>query len=244
MSVAMNRVVLLIVLVMAFGFRAAADVLGAWDVNGVDVATGLNIDGAVPAYNMNATTMGLHIQAGELSLGFNAPSAASDMYGFKISDGIHTSSLEGAIAADHFIQFTLFAESGYRFDLTSIEMNGTSGSSGPDDIALLSDVDGFAEGSAIQSLTGRQNLTGGWDTDASGWGDDIALEDIQYQDITSVTFRIYGWNDTGTASAGIRDLSGDDLVINGSIEAIPEPAVIGFVALTGIGALVAKRFFE
>jgi hypothetical protein len=69
------------------------------------------------------------------------------------------------------------------------------------------------------------------------------LSDAQYQDLTSITFRIYGWNSTGTASAGIRDLTGDDLIVKGTVEAIPEPAVMGFISLSGLGAMVARRMF-
>lgn len=239
-----RRAVIVVFYVVFMRSEAAADVLVAWDVNGVDVEAGSGINGSAPTYEMNATSKGLHIQNGELSLGFDAPSDAANVYGFKFSVATHTSSLGDAIANNHYIQFTLVAEAGYRFDLASIEMNGQSGSSGPDDIALLSSIDGFETGKEIGSLTGRQNITGGWDTDSSGWGSVIDLSDAQYQDLTSATFRIYGWNSTGTASAGIRNLSGDDLVINGTVEAIPEPAVTGFIALTSLGFLVIRRVIE
>jgi hypothetical protein len=150
------------------GTLVRADVLAAWDMNGVDVAAGSGIDGSSPAYEMNATTTGLHVQNGELSLGFDAPSSAANMYGFKFSAATHTGSLSDAIANDHYIQFTVSAEPGYRFDLASIEMNGQSGSSGPADIALFSNVDGFEAGMEMDSLTSRQGITGGWDTEAGG----------------------------------------------------------------------------
>ncbi len=220
-----------------------ADVLVAWDVNGVHVADGTGVDNSAFPYTKNATTLGTNISEGTLTLGFAAPSAAADMYGFKFSKETHQDSLAGALLNDHYIQFTLAAEVGYRFDLSSIEMNGKSGDSGPDDIALMSNVDGFNVGDEMASLTGRQGLTSGWDTEAGGWGDLIDLSGAQYQDLTAVTFRIYGWNSTGTASGGIRSLGGDDLVVNGTLEAIPEPAVAGLIGLTGLGLLVARRFF-
>lgn len=234
---------MLMLFLMAMCLEVKADVLVAWDVTDVDVKADLNMEGAESAYEMEATTMDSHIQRSALSLGFNAPSEAVDIYGFKFPSAIQERSLADAITEGHFIQFVLFAKSGYRFNLSSIEMKGTSGTSGPDDIALMSDVDGFVEGLEIRALTGRQTTTAGsWDTDLSGWGDAIELGASQYQDISSITFRIYGWNSSGTASAGIRSLDGDDLVINGTIEAIPEPAVIGFIGLAGIGALIVRRF--
>jgi len=230
-------------LALAIPMLGTADILAAWDVVGVDVEAGSGMAQTSFPYAMNATTHGVNISEGQLTLGTDLPSTTAKMYGFKFSTATHQTSLTGAIANDHYIQFTLVAEAGYRFDLLSIEMNGTSGTSGPDDIALMSNVDGFTAGNEIDSLTGRQsNLAGTWDTDSSGWGDIINLLDPQYQNLNAVTFRIYGWNSSGTASAGIRNLSGNDLVINGTVEAIPEPAVIGFITLAGLGLLIVRRF--
>lgn len=219
----------------------AADILAAWDVAGVDVEAGTGLGQVDFPYAMNATTRGVNISDGQLTLGTDLPSTAVNLYGFKFSSATHQTSLTAAIANDHYIQFTLVADAGYRFDLSSIEMNGQSGTSGPDAIVLMSNVDGFNEGNEITSLTGRQGITGGWDTDPSGWGDIIDLLDPQYQNLNAVTFRIYGWNSSGTASAGIRNLSGDDLVINGAVESIPEPAVLGMIGLSGLGFLAARR---
>lgn len=223
---------------------ATADILAAWNVAGVDVEAGNGVNNTSHPYTKNSTTTGTHIAGGQLTLGFDAPSGVSGMYGFKFSEGTHQTSLADAIANNHYIQFNLIAEVGYQFNLTSIEMNGQSGDSGPDEIALLSSVGGFVAGNELASLTGRQGITGGWDTDADGWGDTISLASSQYQGLTLVSFRIYGWNSTGSASSGIRNLAGNDLIINGSAEAIPEPAVIGFISLAGFGALVARRLFS
>jgi len=219
-----------------------ANILAAWDVDGVDVAEGTGVDTPSFPYTRNAATLGVNISEGRLSLGTNLPSTSTGMYGFRFSAATHQSSLLGAIEKNHCIQFTMTAKAGYRFDLSSIAMNGQSGTSGPDDIALMSSIDGFTAGDEMRWLTGRQGVTGGWDTDASGWGDIIDVSDLKYQDLTAVTFRIYGWNSSGTASAGIRNLSGNDLIINGTIEAIPEPAVAGLIGLTGLSLLVARRF--
>ena len=232
---------IIVLLALALPRVGSADILAAWDVTGVDVEAGSGVDQVNFPYAMDATTRSVNISKGELTLGADLPSTAANLYGFKFSSATHQSTLTAAIANDHYIQFTLVAETGYRFDLSSIEMNGQSGSSGPDDIALMSNVDGFSVGNEIISLTGRQGITGGWDTDSSGWGDMIDLLDPQYQNLNTVTFRIYGWNSSGTASAGIRNLSGDDLVINGAVEAIPEPAVLSLIGLSGLGFLAVRR---
>lgn len=234
--------ILLLGIVGLCAFHAKADILAAWDVAGTDVADLTGVDGDGFPYAKNASTTGLHVSGGQLGLGFDSPSSAADMYGFRFLSGMHTTSLADAIANNHYIQFTVVAQEGYRLNLASIEMNGESGTSGPGDIALLSDVAGFGAGNEIASLAGRQGVNGGWDTDASGWGNAIDLSGSEYQQRTSVTFRIYGWNSTGSSSSGIRNLSGNDLVVNGVAEAIPEPAVLGFIGLFGIGTLVARRF--
>ena len=220
----------------------SASILAAWDVDGVDVEAGAGIETTSYPYTKSATTLGMNVSEGHLLLGADLPSTTSGMYGFRFSAATHQSSLADSIENGHYIEFAVVAAAGYRFDLSSIEMNGQSGTSGPDNIALMSNVDGFAAGDEIATLVGRQGVTGSWDTDASGWGGPIDVSDLQYQDLTAVTFRIYGWNSSGTASAGIRNLSGNDLVVNGTMEAIPEPAVLGFIVLTGLGSLVVRRF--
>jgi hypothetical protein len=220
-----------------------ADVLVAWDVDGVDAS---EIAGGAP-YEFAATSSNPSGRVGgSLTLGQGVnPSTSAGQYGFKISSVDEQATLAGAISSEHFIQFTLEAEAGYRFDLKNIELKGESSSSGCDNVAILTSADGFNEGRALAPLANRQDITGGLDTDASGWGDLIDLSAPQYQEQTSINFRLYGWNSTsGSGVSYIRNLSGNDLVINGTIEAIPEPAVLGFVALTGLGALIIKRFVQ
>ncbi|VGO12134.1 hypothetical protein PDESU_00685 [Pontiella desulfatans] len=232
--------VLLVLLPMA----GVADQLVAWNVDGIDVEAGL-IPG--DSYGLGATTP--HVSgkiSGMLSLGGGVnPSTTAGQYGFKVSEANEQTTLSGAIAENHYIQFTLVADSGYRFDLFSIDLNGESTGSGCDNVAILSSVDGFSDADAMMELANRQGVTGGFDTDGSGWGSPIDLTASGYQDLSTVTFRIYGWNSTsGSGVTYIRNLSGDDLVVNGTLKAIPEPAVMGFIGLVGIGALVARRFVE
>ncbi|MDD4737530.1 MAG: PEP-CTERM sorting domain-containing protein [Kiritimatiellae bacterium] len=217
-----------------------ADVIAAWEVTGVNVGSGTGIDEAVSPYRFSATSKDANMGTAQLSLGFDGPSTATDMYGFRFSAATHQTSLADAISNNHYIQWSLTAASGYALNLTSLEMNGQSGSSGPADIVLMTSVDGFSEGDEIGSLTARQNVTGGWDTDSSGWGAPIDLSAAGYQGLSTVSFRIYGWNSSGTASAGIRNMTGNDLIINGTMAAIPEPATLGFMGI-GLTALFLAR---
>ncbi len=217
-----------------------ADVLTAWDLAGVDAA---DLPAGAP-YEFAATTR--HVSGsvdGALMLGGGVnPSTTAGQYGFKVSSADEQITLAGAIAENHYIQFTLIADEGFCFNLSSLEMKGESSSTGSDNVALMSDVDGFVSGNEIATLGERQGVTGGWDTDASGWGSPIDLSDSQYQKRTAITFRIYGWNTTsGSGVTALRNLSGDDLIISGTLEAIPEPAVITFISIAGLGTIFVRR---
>lgn len=219
-----------------------SDVLVAWNVEGINVASGSGLESGTSPYPFSVTNNAMHT-TGILTLGSGVnPSNSTNQYGFKISYADQQTTLDGAIANHHYIQFTLVADAGYRFDLASIALNAESTGAGADNIALLSNIEGFAGSDAIDSLSDRQGLTGGWDADEWAKLDEFS-GNADYEALTAVTFRLYGWNSSSSRGVTrIRNLSGNDLVVHGTIEAVPEPAVMGFVLLTGIGALAARRF--
>lgn len=229
-----------IALMMLAGATAQADVLSAWDVDGIDVADGKGIDTSVAPYTFSASLLGSNVDDARLSLGSVNPTTSNDQYGMKIS--ADQTSLAGAIDNDHYIQFTVTAASGYRLNLASIEMNGQSSSTGADDVALLSNVDGFSSTEIIDSVADISGLTGGFDTDSSGFGSAIDLSGASFQDLESVTFRLYGWGTTsGSGVTYVRDLSGNDLIVNGTVSEIPEPAVLSLLTLAGAALLRRRR---
>lgn len=225
------------------GGTAHGAVLVAWDVEGVDVADGTGIDESSSPFTFTAGTRAGNISDAELTLSSAVnPSTSADQYGFKISAGDEETTLAGAITSGHYLQFTIEVASGYQVNLTSIEMNGESTGTGADDVALLSSVDGFSAGNEIDSVTNIQDVTGGFDTDSSGFGAAIDLSASKYQGLTgTTTFRLYGYNTSGgTGVTRLRSLSGDDLVINGGVSVIPEPATMGMLFL-GVGGLLYAR---
>ena len=217
-----------------------ADLIAAWDVNGIDVNDGIGV-GASPSYSFNSTSSATNA-SGVLTLGDVNPSTTASRYGFKISGANTQTDLAGAIANNHYLQFTINIDSGYILNLNNIEINGESTPTGADDIVVMSSVDGFTAGNEIASLTGRNNAgTGDWDTDGSGFGAPIDVSGSQYQGLTgSVSFRVYGYNTgSGAGSTYIRGLSGNDLVVDGTLvlAAIPEPTTFLMfgAALAGLG---------
>jgi hypothetical protein len=225
----------LILIVAMFPGYVWSDALVGWDVSGVDAA---DIPSGSP-YEFYATTNVDHV-GGSLSLGSGVnPTTTAGQYGFKVSANDEQTTLEGAITENHYIEFILSIDSGYAIDLQSLEINGEASGTGCSNVVFMSSIDGFVAGNEIASFLSINGDAGGFDAT-------IDLSSLKFQNLTnSVAFRIYGWDSTsGSGITYIRNLTGDDLVVNGAVEAIPEPAVLGFIALVGIGSLVAKRFFE
>lgn len=225
---------------LTFSLSIQADIIAAWDVNGIDVAGGTGIDEGVAPFRFTAPTQDTNISDAKLSLGSGVnPSTSASQYGFKISSAQTT--LAGAISNDHYFEFNIEITSGFQLDLDNITMNGRSSSTGADDVALMSSIDGYVAGSEIASLTGISGTTGGFDTDASGFGAPIDLSAAQYQGLTgTISFRLYGFNtSSGSGITNLRNLSGDDLVVNGTTSVVPEPASLGLFLL---GALLLRVF--
>lgn len=224
-------------------WSANADIIAAWDFNGVDVADGTGLDAAGSPYLMSAGTTLAGLDTAALTLGTVNPSTAGSTYGFKISTGSESASLSEAITANHYIQFSLSATAGHLMNLSSLDLFGESSGTGADDVAIMSNIAGFTSGSELDSVTGIAGVTGGLDTDTSGFGAPIDLTSPAYQGISSVTFRLYGYN-TGstTGSTSLRSISGDDLVINGTLQSVvPEPSTLALFLIAISGVTLHRR---
>lgn len=214
----MNKAVLVVgVLSVVGGVRAG--VVAGWDVSGVDVSDGVGLETNIAPYAFMATTSETGHVSAQLTLGDGvSPSTSVNQYGFKIASSDGTNSLAGAIAGNHYIEFSLMITNGYQLNLDAIEMKGQATASGCSNVVLMSSIDGFTSGQEI-AASSPANVTGGFDTDASGFGAPIDLSDVKYQNLTgTVSFRLYGWNNTsGSGATYLRNLGGDDLVVNGTI---------------------------
>ena len=219
---------------------ASAAVLAGWDVNGIEL-DGSTAPNSAP-YTLGAT-LGTNIASADLTLSSTVnPTTTADQYGVKIFGIDEQVTLAGAITVDHYIQFTIAASTNFILNLTSIEMNGQSSSTGANSAAFMSSVAGFTDGNELGLVTGVAGNIGGFDTDASGFGAPIDLSGAAYQGISSVTFRFYGWDTTsGSGITYIRSLTGDDLVINGTVAAVPEPSAALFGAIGALAFLLRRR---
>jgi hypothetical protein len=215
---------LFVFLILHFGSIASAGLIVSWDVAGVDVEVAFPTN----PHSFSATTSDANA-SGTLSLGAGVnPSTTAGQYGFKVSAANAQTSLAGAIANNHFLEFSVDVGAGYRLNLESIEFNAETSSSGADDVAFMTSIDGFSDGDEIETLSGRSAVgTGDLDTDGTGFGGPFDLSAAQYQNLTgTVSFRLYGFNTgSGAGVTYIRNLEGDDLVVNGTLvlASIPEP---------------------
>lgn len=234
---------LAVVAFSAFGtLSSQGALLATWDVSGIE------LDGAT-APNSSPYTFGAVLDSGVASANLTLsttvnPTTSSDQYGFKISSANAQTSLSGAISAGHYFEFTITANANTVLNLSSIELVGQSSATGANSAAILSSIDGFASGNELDSVTGIAGNTGGLDTDASGFGAPIDLTGINYQGITTATFRVYGWDTSTTSGAGttlIRNLGGNDLIINGTTVVVPEPSAALLGALSALILLRRRR---
>lgn len=225
---------------VSFPGVASAAVLAGWEITGIDL-DGATAPNTTP-YTFGATNgiAAMKISSANLTLSSTVTSSTSNnQYGFKVPGVNAQTTLTGAISAGNYFQFTIAASTGFVLNLTSIELSGESSATGSNSAAIMSSIAGFSNGNELASVTGKAGLTGGLDSDPSGFGGPISLTAPAYQGISQVTFRFYGWGSTsGSGVTALRNLSGDDLVINGTTSPVPEPSL---ALLSGFGALALLR---
>jgi hypothetical protein len=227
--------------ISCFAFTASAQNIASWEISGVD----LNDGSYDSSFTLNAQNKDTNLTTAELTLGSGVNSSTSNnQYGFKVGGGNEQTTLSGAITNAHYIEFKFVVAGGYEFNLSSINFKGESSASGADNVAFMSDVDGFTSGNEISALSGMSGSTGGFDTDSSGFGaGTISLAAAKYQNLSAITFRLYGWNtSSGSGVTYLRNLSGDDVVLNGVITVIPEPNTYALLAgFCALGFVMVRR---
>ena len=155
-------------------------------------------------------------------------------------DGLPVGGLTGQIDLTKYISFTLTANAGFTIDMTSITFGLGRSATGVRQWQWRSSVDNF--GAALTNYTtlatGITNTSGVLQNpDAnSGWtGNVLSLSGSSFQGLSSVTFRLYGYNSEATGGTG--GLQGA-LTFGGSTNAVPAP---GAVALVGMAGLLTSR---
>jgi hypothetical protein len=141
-----------------------------------------------------------------------------------------------------YFEFSLIASAGYILSMSNITFGLGRSGTGPRTFAWSSSVDSFSAFAGNYSSLGSSGLFGTnsgsiyFLTDTtSGTGTNVVLglSGAAFQGLSSITFRLYGWNSEGSGGTG--GLQGP-LTFTGSIDIVPEPPT--FLLFTmGCGAV-------
>jgi PEP-CTERM motif-containing protein len=215
------------VLVLAAS-RSSAQI-AAWDVQGT---------GSPAVVTLAATTFDPNLSAapvlGRVDVGGTAAANSFNSSNWNITATLATN--------DNYLTFTVNAAAGYTLNMTSLSyaMNGSNTAPGNDQWGFSSD------GGATWTMEPTFNVHNPQVSSLSNW-------DFADVSVTSVEFRFwaYGTNSIagGTSSIGgttrINNIAGNDLILNGTVTAVPEPSTLSMIGLGLFGMLAfARRRFS
>lgn len=178
---------------------------------------------ASPTTAANSVAANLSASAFSGNLGSPTTGSGSPVYSAGSGGSFFTASAwTGSAPGSNYFEFTLTPTSGFQFDVTSITFGYRATSTGPTAFAIRSSNNSYASDLASSTLTND----GTWH--ASG-AISITLSALS----SATTFRVYG----SGASASGGTLRLDDVTVNGTVSAVPEPAATA--ALGATAALLA-----
>ena len=140
----------------------------------------------------------------------------------------------GSVDLTKYIGFTLAADAGYSFDITSITFGIGRSGTGPRQWQWRSSVDNYAAAltnytTLAAGLTNTSGVLTNPDSNSSWTGNVLTLSDASFKALTTVTFRLYGYNSEATGGTG---------GLQTSLTFAPAP---GALALLGVAGLVGSR---
>jgi len=130
----------------------------------------------------------------------------------------------GALSTSNYIQFTVTPNTGYVFSPTSFDFIWDFSGSGPKSVTLRSSADGYV--SDLGSLTTMTTSTS-------------TVRSISISGLTNIsastTFRLYGYDATGTGGTGGFDCasSANNVVLNGFVSQLPAPSITSSLTANG-----------
>jgi len=139
-----------------------------------------------------------------------------------------------------YFEFSLGASPGYTLSMSNITFGLGRSATGPRTFAWASSINGFSTFEGSYSSLGGSGLfatnagTIYFLTDTtSGTGTNVVLNltGTTYQNLSSVTFRLYGWDSEGSGGTG--GLQGP-LSFSGTIDVVPEPSTYFLLMLGGV----------
>jgi|GEM_PF-1654733 len=190
--------------------------------NGASTNPTSNVSGSTAAYTgLSGSTVGL---GGSLQSAF----VRFDTAGTSFDSG-------------KYLEFTLTADPGYVINLTSltVDLGGSNVAGQPTRIASTQIRSNAEVSDYSTSLTltpgpttvAQVSLAGGTTVPASYVLYTADLTGAEFQNQTSVTFRIYGYGSASTTQAFWR---ADNVQLNGTVVAVPEPSTSAIVVVSGL----------
>lgn len=177
---------------------AEAQTIG-WNFNAISASpstTTQNISSSDLSRNNNNGTTTLLTNA-SVSSGYAGASGS-----YNAGAAARIGALNTAANGSAYFEFTLTPANGYSFNLTGISFGSRSTSTGPQGYTIRSSADNFT----TDIVTGALSSNGVWSL--------ISHTGIAFNSSSAVTFRIYGYNGAGNASAGTANWRIDDLALS------------------------------
>jgi hypothetical protein len=146
------------------------------------------------------------------------------------------------LALSAYFEFTLTTSAGYTAEIAALGLATRRTSTGPTKVSLRSSADNFAN--SLATFTSEA---------ASTWTHSTATlaPPFYLADAATITFRLYGYDGTGSASANTANWRIDDLILEASTAAlapepspVPEPAnaTVPLAAAAAVGLSRRQRY--
>ena len=184
----------------------------------LSVPSKITVSSLVQGNNNGTTVM---VTNASVSSGYTGASGT-----YNAGAAARTGVLNTAASGSAYFEFTLTPTAGNIATLTGISFGSRATSTGPLAYAIRSSLDGYVA-----------NITSGTLTNTSAWTliSNTALS-VSSASGTAITFRIYGYNGTGTASANTANWRIDDINLTGSVNSFNATQCYSLIANTGATA--------
>lgn len=118
-------------------------------------------------------------------------------------------SIANAVSGNNYMEFTITPNSGYQFNVSSIDVQWQRSATGNTAISLRSSLDSYAT-----DLDAVKNVVDNTSTQTFTW------TFTQENSTTPVTYRLYSYAEAAAGSGGPGDGAGNDIIVNGAVSAV------------------------